>query len=1016
MASKSRKTLKERNVPFKFIDTVKKARRAIKELKKHKVVAVDTEFPLTGARRHEVVVWSISAGAEVNYVVTGELLKTAFADWAEDSRYKKVWWNYKEDGEVVMDFCGLDLDSSFYADGMIMDWCVDETDIFHNLKHSGEKYLGWERKGYAAMFCYVPTGLKKAVVVPPTLIMEGPLPDEMLEVRSHKKWIKLFKQYAANDAAETFLLYRKLRKILKKRGYWDEYLRIDAPYTVTLRRCQARGVSIDMDALRDIHREVSIRMIRLRHLFGEQSGVDESFNIQSNDQKHELLFNQLEWPNSKTSKRFKDLVTATGAPQLNEKALTRYINDYGFEIASTLKAYGKLKTKKGTFLGGMIDGVMFGRGAKESILYSDFSQLGAKTGRISSRKYPVVIEILKHYKTRPSKIIYKKVDAGMNLQNIPNAYNDDLQIRKVFIAPPGYKMLVADYSGFELWMMLWNCHRFGIKSRMLKALLAGKDVHSMTAVAVCGLDCHWSEVKELYPDKRNSEGKRCYHPDTEVLTRKGWKRIGLLTMDDEVVQATPTGGKGVRVKLSWTKPTDLQRFKHSSKRLVHLKNEGIDLRVTPNHRMLAFDAEGAPVVCMPEELPNQKGGWVNAGQLEEENPWEVDRSLLRLAVATQADGSYQKGAIRFGFSKQRKIDRMLKLLRDVGMQYTKTQDVKRGVTKFYIAADEADPVTSLLSATKKFSWKWLRLSYSLRRTVLDEVVHWDGKIQPSGKSGQYFTTNKKNAEVLQAMATISGCKTRLTEKERTDEGWATFYKLTIHYSRASSSQAFYMKTPKKKYSKNVVCLTVPSTFLVVRDGGVPVISGNSNFNLLYGGMAKMLASIMGWDTRNDSMVKKAQRMIDVWKELWPEMPKIQKALVDHAYEYGYVTTISGRRCHLREQLEWRSHNPDRQERRTEERKRHNHAENLAKNAPNQGSAADIMKDAMNRIERDKKLKRLGYLQLFPVHDEIVGIAPIETADECLARKIHLMKQPYKDKLPFDLVVEGGIGENWIAAK
>lgn len=678
--------------PYVWIDTEKKARKYIKQIRKAPVAAVDTEFPPLGPRRHEVIIWSLSTGRDERYVLAGHLLKEGvMRDWITSEQSKLVWFNYKEDGIVVEDYCGADLDASFYADAMVMDWFVDETDPKHGLKHAGGKWLGWRRHDYAKLFSYVPDGKKKPIVIMPDQLMDGPLPDEMLREMSHADWIELFKHYAADDAEETWALFYHHKRRLKKIGYWENYLEIDASYTLTLRACEQRPVHVDMELLEDIKRAVSVEMLRLKTQVRHATGKPD-LNVQSGPQMQQLIFEELGWPT------YDDLKTDKGAPQLNQAAYARYVGDHGFQIAAWMLQYNKLKTKKGTFLTGMQNGVAFGPGKDIGALHTNFNQIGAESGRISSRKYEVTMSYVKEYKTRPSKVVHKKVKAGMNIQNIPAPYKDDFKIRRCIIPPPpddlhpeGYKLVVADYSGFELWMVLYCCWKWGIESKMLEHLMRGDDVHGISGQFMLDLPCHWSDMKTEYPRER-------------------------------------------------------------------------------------------------------------------------------------------------------------------GM----------------------------------------------------------------GK--------------------------------------------------------------------------------------------NANFGLCYGaGLAKFMA-LLGWDVRVKSLRERAKKLMERWLKLWPEMLLYQRMAVKIAYDRGYHETISGRRRRLKDGLAFWDEDEEKRNRVV------NHYENIAKNIGGQGNAADIVKVAMNYVEADDELYEMGYRQLFPVHDEIVGYAPASTADKCLERKLWIMQQPFKNELPFELQVEGSTGDNWAEAK
>jgi DNA polymerase-1 len=88
------------------------------------------------------------------------------------------------------------------------------------------------------------------------------------------------------------------------------------------------------------------------------------------------------------------------------------------------------------------------------------------------------------------------------------------------------------------------------------------------------------------------------------------------------------------------------------------------------------------------------------------------------------------------------------------------------------------------------------------------------------------------------------------------------------------------------------------------------------------------------------------------------------------------------------------------------------AERTAVNSPLQGTAADLIKIAMIRI--DRKLEGRQSKLLLQVHDELVLEAPPEEAEEVAAMVKHEMENAYPLELP--LLVETGIGVNWRDAK
>jgi DNA polymerase-1 len=122
-----------------------------------------------------------------------------------------------------------------------------------------------------------------------------------------------------------------------------------------------------------------------------------------------------------------------------------------------------------------------------------------------------------------------------------------------------------------------------------------------------------------------------------------------------------------------------------------------------------------------------------------------------------------------------------------------------------------------------------------------------------------------------------------------------------------------------------------------------------------------------------------------------------KRVVETARTRGYTETILGRRRYLPEL----NH---------ENRQRREVAERMALNAPIQGSAADIIKVAMLRVEKSLKREQMSSRLLLQVHDELIfEVAPGERENlEKLVREE--MGSAYPLRAPLDVSV--GFGPNW----
>ena len=90
------------------------------------------------------------------------------------------------------------------------------------------------------------------------------------------------------------------------------------------------------------------------------------------------------------------------------------------------------------------------------------------------------------------------------------------------------------------------------------------------------------------------------------------------------------------------------------------------------------------------------------------------------------------------------------------------------------------------------------------------------------------------------------------------------------------------------------------------------------------------------------------------------------------------------------------------------------AERTAQNTPLQGSAADLIKIAMVDIHRTLKAEGLGSRLLLQVHDELV----LEAPDAEVERVTALVREHMEGaaKLDVPLVVDVGVGSNWLEAK
>ncbi len=168
-----------------------------------------------------------------------------------------------------------------------------------------------------------------------------------------------------------------------------------------------------------------------------------------------------------------------------------------------------------------------------------------------------------------------------------------------------------------------------------------------------------------------------------------------------------------------------------------------------------------------------------------------------------------------------------------------------------------------------------------------------------------------------------------------------------------------------------------------------------NFGIVYGQTPFGLAAQLGIDRRE------AERYIKSYFELYSGVKQFIAATVEEVRNSGVAKTLLGRERPI----------PDMHSRNPSAR---SFAERTAVNTPLQGSAADLIKVAMIRIDRLLTERRMQTKMLLQVHDELVFEAPPEEADAVIDLVKREMERVHEFEIP--LLVEIGIGENWRDAK
>ncbi len=251
--------------------------------------------------------------------------------------------------------------------------------------------------------------------------------------------------YAAEDAAVSLALHKKLEPKIKEEGLGKIYREIELPLVPVLSRMEMRGIKLDTKKLADLSKEMEKRLAELEKEI--HTIAKEPFNINSPKQLGEILFEKLQVHKELGIKRVKRTKTgyATGVEVLETLR--------AHPIADKILEYRNLSKLKSTYLDALPALVNPATGK----IHTSFNQTVTATGRLSS--------------------------SNPNLQNIPIRTELGRKIRSAFIpSENGWQIISADYSQIELRVLAHMAE----EKALTEAFLNGEDIHAKSAAVLFG--------------------------------------------------------------------------------------------------------------------------------------------------------------------------------------------------------------------------------------------------------------------------------------------------------------------------------------------------------------------------------------------------------------------------------------------------------------------------------------------------------------------------------------------------
>ncbi len=235
---------------------------------------------------------------------------------------------------------------------------------------------------------------------------------------------------------------KSLTKLIKENGLDKVYNEIELPIMPIIQKAEEIGILLDTKHLKKLSHEYHDQLTSLEKNIWKQAGVE--FNIKSPSQLGDVLFDKM----GLTVKGLKK--TAGGARSTRESELLKL---YGAHpIIDDLLKYREIQKLLSTYIDPLPTQV-----DSNDRLHTSLNQMGTTTGRLSSN--------------------------NPNLQNIPASGDIAKEIRRAFVATPGYKLAAFDYSQIEMRVLAW----LSSDKVLIEIFRNGRDIHSAVASKVFGV-------------------------------------------------------------------------------------------------------------------------------------------------------------------------------------------------------------------------------------------------------------------------------------------------------------------------------------------------------------------------------------------------------------------------------------------------------------------------------------------------------------------------------------------------
>lgn len=308
----------------------------------------------------------------------------------------------------------------------------------------------------------------------------------------------------------------------------------------------------------------------------------------------------------------------------------------------------------------------------------------------------------------------------------------------------------------------------------------------------------------------NPNIQQCFDDQTEILTEKrGFVLFKNLSNSDRV--ASWKDGE-----ILFTDFSNPVTYVSEYINVFQSKANRINMAVTDDHRCLRMNRDGKLEVYFPKEHYKE---WLHLnGGSWNERPVKIFSEFLDLTFAIHALGQINtKRGIDFFLAKTDQISRLVKACRLMGIPIQKISKFATGAVHLFLdIKDIPNAVWRYIDPlTKELTNKAMLFA---KPSILDVIRLW---YTDENYKNTIYTNSKQTADMFQIIVSLSNAGCTIKEEWHNNK---KKYRLTFFDEFYTSTSTAEVK--RIPYRGNVFCISVPSTFLLVRRHGATSISGN----------------------------------------------------------------------------------------------------------------------------------------------------------------------------------------------